>query len=120
MKEKQKYPRLHSILNTRKEKSMVEYLSLKTIKLKLNCLFQRKPVKPKWSWHEILNSYHVVNWCTKKRQWRIEMNENTTKQLKMNMNIWEGYNSEFKGYSDIDKIASFLNKATEELVKIYL
>ena len=59
-----------------------------------------------------------MNWCPKTRQWRIEMNENATKQLKMN--IWEGYNSEFKDYKDIDKIASFLNKATEELVKIYL
>ena len=34
------------------------------------------------------------------------------------MNIWEGYNSESKGYSDIDKFASFLNKVTEELIKI--
>ena len=68
LKEKQNYSRLHSILNTRKEKSMVEYLSLKTIKLKLDCLFQRKPVKPKLSWHEIINSYHVVNWCPKTRQ----------------------------------------------------
>ena len=97
---------------------MVEYLSFKTIKLKLDCLFQRKPANPKWSWHEIINSYYVVNWCPKTRQWRIELNENATKQLKMN--IWEGYNSEFKDYKNIDKIASLLNKATEELVKIDL
>ena len=46
------------------------------------------------------------------------MNENATKQLKMN--IWEEYNLEFKGFSNIDKLASFLNKVTEELVKIYI
>ena len=45
----------------RKWLRVIEFLSIKLIKTKLNCLFQRKPVKPKWNWGWIIDENHVFN-----------------------------------------------------------
>ena len=43
------------------DSELIEFLSIKLIKTKLNCLFQRKPVKPKWNWGWINDENHVFN-----------------------------------------------------------
>ena len=43
----------------RKWLRVIEFLSIKLIKTKLNCLFQRKPVKPKWNWGWIIDENHA-------------------------------------------------------------
>ena len=50
--------KLFEVLELRKPKWIIaEYLSIKTIKLKLDCLFQRKPSKPKCMCNEIINCH---------------------------------------------------------------
>ena len=99
-------------------KEIIERLSLKTIKLKLNCLFQRNPTNRKWTCNKIINSYHVVEEWPKTKEWRAENNEKAYKLL--NTNMWEAYNNHHNEKNNIQSIAELLNSATEELVKIYL
>ena len=76
--------KLFEVLELRKPKwIIVEYLSIKTIKLKRDCLFQRKPSKPKCKCNKIINCHHVVNSWPKTDEWRRVYNEKVEKQLKM-------------------------------------
>ena len=112
--------KLFEVLELRKPKWIIaEYLSIKTIKLKLDCLFQRKPSKPKCICNEIINCHHVVNSWPKTDEWRRVYNEKAEKQLKMK--IWEAFNLKVEEYQEnAQSTASLLNEATEELVSIYL
>ena len=99
-------------------KEIIERLSLKTIKLKLNCLFYRNPTNRKWTCNKIINSYHVVEEWPKTKEWRAENNAKAYKLL--NTNMWEAYNNHHNEKNNIQSIDELLNSATEELVKIYL
>ena len=99
-------------------KEIIERLSLKTIKLKLNCLFYRNPTNRKWTCNKIINSYHVVEEWPKTKEWRAENNAKAYKLL--NISMWEAYNNHHNEKNNIQSIADLLNSATEELVKIYL
>ena len=99
--------------------TIAEYLTLKTIKLWMDWLFQRKPSKPKCQCNQIIDSYHVVNSWPKTAEWREIYNKKAQKQLKMN--IWEAFDFRDKvDNKNILNLASLLNEATEELVNIYL
>ena len=56
------------------DSELIELLSIKAIKTKLNCLFQRKPVKPKWNWGRIIDENHFINYCHKTSEWRRRWN----------------------------------------------
>ena len=105
-------------LMRKKDESLVDYLSIKTIKLKLNWLFQRKPTKPKCKCKTIIDSNHVVNWCPKTESWRIIFNEKAKDQVKLT--IWEALQSSFNGSTNYKNIANLLNTATEKLVELYI
>ena len=63
--------KLFEVLELRKPKWIIaEYLLIKTIKFKLDCLFQRKPSKPKCKCNKIINCHHVVNCWPKTDEWR--------------------------------------------------
>ena len=99
--------------------TIAEYLTLKTIKLWMDWLFQRKPSKPNCQCNKIIDSYHVVNSWPKTAEWREIYNKKAQKQLKMN--IWEAFDFRDKvDNKNILNLASLLNEATEELVNIYL
>ena len=73
--------KLFEVLELRKPKWIIaEYLSIKTIKLKLDCLFQRKPSKPKCKCNKIINCHYVVN------SWLKKMNEEESTMKKQRSN----------------------------------
>ena len=95
----------------------VEKLSLKMIKLKFGWLFNPRTVNPKWKWNNPINNYHIITECPKTIIWRIKWNYrsraiNGQKITEILLND----NPDGIEFQLID----LMNKAVEELTKIYL
>ena len=55
--------KLNGKIEVNQAETYVEHLSIKVIKLKLNCLFNSRNKKQKWNCNEIINNEHIIrNW----------------------------------------------------------
>ena len=59
----------------------IESLSLKTIKLKLGCLFSKQPKLKGWKWNVIVTSNHLISDCPKTANWRILWNTKARREI---------------------------------------
>ena len=69
----------HRWRKSKNDSELIELLSIKAIKTKPNCLFQRKPVKPKWNWGWIIDENHNINYCDKTSEWKRKWNAESRK-----------------------------------------
>ena len=106
-----------SIDREKEASNLVEYLSIKVIKIKLDCLFQRKPLNPKCSCYWQIDSNHVINMCSKTTNWRDKWNKESEKIW--GMAIWESFNT-LQITDNTMETANLLNNAAEDLVRVYL
>ena len=96
----------------------IESLSLKTIKLKLGCLFSKQPKLKGWKWNVIATSDHVINDCPKTTNWRILW------KTKARREIGKSILQLLTSSPSLDRANSFkgallLNTAEEDILKTY-
>ena len=105
------------IYREKEASNLVEYLSIKVIKIKLDCLFQRKSLNPKCSCYWQIDSKHVINMCSKTTNWRDKLNKESEKIW--GMTIWESFNT-LKITDNTMEAVNLLNNAAEDLIRVYL
>ena len=96
------------------QNTFVQYLSIKSIKMKLNCLFNQNNKNKKWNWLEKINNEHVIKHWPKTENWRIKWNQISKEAA--NKNIYELINYDYKNKSNFQRMAKIINDWTEELV----
>ena len=94
-----------------------EHLSIKAIKLKLNCLFNSRNKKQKWNWNEKINNKHIIRNWLKTQTWREKWNKIAISTT--NKDIYEVLLCSYKK-QNFDKMAKLVNDATEDLTYEYL
>ena len=99
------------------DSELIELLSIKAIKTKLNCLFQRKPVKLKWNWGWIIDENHVINYCHKTSEWRRKWNAESRKVW--GLRIWDVI-MKWKFANNAKEVARLINEAIDDLFMEYL
>ena len=95
---------------------IIEYLSIKAIKTRLNWLFQRKPKKPKWNWRCKIDEDHVINKCYKTTEWRTKWDTEARKIC--GLAIWDTIM--IRKVNNIKEVAKLINNAIDDLVIEYL
>ena len=111
--------KLNGKIEERTEKNkFVECLSIKSIKFRLNWLFNSHNRAHKWNWNQIISNDHVVKQCPKTQKWRDKWNQ----KLKdiANREPIETLMYECKNEKNLHRVSSVINCALEELVKDYL
>ena len=103
--------------------NLIELLSLKSIKLKLGCLFSQNPKNKKCNWPNPATSNHIIKDWNKAKIWRMKWNN--TWYIKTGMSFSKLI-STVKSINikhlklDKKELAEFVNMLTEELFKDYL
>ena len=97
--------------------NFVELLSIKAIKIKLNWLFQRYPVNPKWTCRFLIDANHVINNCYKTMEWRMKWNAESEKVCRLK--IWNVIMT-WKKTDNSKEVATLINNAVDDLVMEYL
>ena len=65
----------HAQISKSHKNNFIENLSLKSLKLKADCLFSKQPKLKSWDCDTIINSEHVVEKCPLTTDWRILWNK---------------------------------------------
>ena len=100
------------------QNTFAQHLSIKSIKMKLNCLFNPNNKNKKWNWLEQINNEHVIKHWPKTENWRIKCNQISKEAA--NKNIYELVNYDYQNKSNFQRMAKIINDWTEELVMEYL
>ena len=104
-------------LKTETDKSLIELLSNKAIKLKLSWLFFSRSRNKYWNCACHIDNEHVIKDCPLASEWRKKWNIITKSAEEEN--IYSTLTKEHKDPTNFETIANIINEATEELVNIY-
>ena len=109
----------HAQISKSHKNNFIENLSLKSLKLKADCLFSKQPKLKSWDCDTVINSEHVVEKCPLTADWRILWN--TRMWSEDNKSILEFLSSSlsFEKWNS-SETAKRVNEAVEELFQTYL
>ena len=96
----------------------IESLSLKTIKLKLGCLFSKQPKLKGWKWNVLVTNDHVINDCPKTANWRILWNTKVRREIGKSILQFLTFSPSLNRANSF-KAAILLNTAVEDIFKTY-
>ena len=102
------------------KRNLIEKLSLKVIKLRVNWLFRYRS-KRLWTWSHPINSEEIINTCIKTRDWRSKWTEKLNQHgLPLHTALMTIKHLKRENVNDeLQHLANDINTATEELVKWY-
>ena len=104
----------HAQISKSHKNNFIENLSLKSLKLKADCLFSKQPKLKSWDCDTVINSEHVVEKCPLTTDWRILWNKRMWSED--NKSILELLSSSlyFEKWNS-SETAKRVNEAVEEL-----
>ena len=103
-------------LKTETDKSLIELLPNKAIKLKISWLFFSRSRNKYWNFACLIDNEHVIKDCPKTSEWRKKWNI-ITKSAKED--IYSTLSLEYKDPANFETIANIIIETKEELVNAY-
>ena len=117
------YQKVMNKINGRAEEKkhkyiFIENLTIKSIKFKLNWLFNSRNWTNKWNWTWKINNEHVVRHWPKTQKWREKWGK-IAKEI-TNKELLDSLLYKYEERKNFTKMATMINDSIEELIKEYL